>query len=483
MSSPFDNVRYQALLEGLEISVMKLSEVLFENDKFRIDPEFYGKEFNRIFNLLRHHRRFADLLKNGYRVIYEKTEVLPREVGVLENLPFFLQSTNIKTPFVRYNEMGCVSKADWARYPHGRIHPGEVLIEVKGLAEKVALVSGDVPQNTLVTGSCYKMTPKDKLDAPLLLAYLTSQYGQKLKNRLKSNLLVSFISKDDLFTLPVPNFGVAFKKELAVCVDQCFESDRNSEKIIRDAEQSLLSALGLDNWQPPEPLTYTCPIKDVEKAERFDALYFSPAKQHAVQVLRKGGAKLLSKCVDSIREMYTPSPNDTAHVRNFDLPCALQPVLDDEEPLTQASELGSQKKRMKNGDVVISRLRAYLKEIAVVRTSDTALAVGSSEFIVLRPKDGGLSPETLAVFLRLPPVQTYLSYCQDGCHHPRFAEEDLLTIPVPNCLYEVDAQIVNLCKQAFSSRQLAKVLLAKAQRAVEVAIEEGEAAGMALLNG
>ena len=69
----------------------------------------------------------------------------------------------------------------------GRVIPGEVLIEVKGLAEKVALVPQDIPLNTLVTGTCYKMRTHDPLDARLLIAFLVSRQGQALKNRLKSN--------------------------------------------------------------------------------------------------------------------------------------------------------------------------------------------------------------------------------------------------------------------------------------------------------
>ncbi|HPW76289.1 MAG TPA: hypothetical protein PLJ32_09965, partial [Kiritimatiellia bacterium] len=84
---------------------------------------------------------------------------------------------------------------------------------------------------------------------------------------------------------------------------------------------------------------------------------------------------------------------------------------------------------------------SYLKEIAVVRTGSAIPAVGSSEFVVLRPKAKILSPETLAVFLRLTPGQTILAYSQDGSNHPRFAEDVLLSIPVPNAVFDMDSKI------------------------------------------
>lgn len=72
-------------------------------------------------------------------------------------------------------------------------------------------------------------------------------------------------------------------------------------------------------------------------------------------------------------------------VRNYDVTDALVPLLDAEKEPSFAADIGSMKKVLKDGDVAISRLRAYLREVAVVRTGDDVPSVGSSEFIVLRP--------------------------------------------------------------------------------------------------
>src|SRR5207249_8870876 len=137
--------------------------------------------------------------------------------------------------------------------------------------------------------------------------------------------------------------------------------------------------------------------------------------------LRAMPGQPLSAHFQAIREMFDPTAAaPSEQVRNFDLTDALEPVLDDSrEPMT-AREVGSTKKRFTAGDVVISRLRAYLREIALVRTSPTVPAVGSSEFIVLRPRNAEqprLSRATLLVFLRSLPVQTILKWSQDGSHH------------------------------------------------------------------
>jgi type I restriction enzyme S subunit len=169
-------------------------------------------------------------------------------------------------------------------------------------------------------------------------------------------------------------------------------------------------------------------------------------------------------------------------VRNYDLTDALVPLLDAEKEPGYAGDIGSMKKVLKDGDVVISRLRAYLKEVAVVRTGDDILSIGSSEFIVLRPKDKAISPETLIVFLRSAPVQTILKWCQDGSQHPRFSESDLLSIAVPDAVAKVSEQITKIVKDGFTARHRARKLLEAAKRAVEIAIEIGEPAAISYLD-
>jgi len=131
---------------------------------------------------------------------------------------------------------------------------------------------------------------------------------------------------------------------------------------------------------------------------------------------------------------------------------------------------------------VISRLRSYLREIAVVRTEINATAMGSTEFIVLRPpKNAEITAETLWAFLRSDPVQTILRWCVDGSQHPRFSEDDLLNIPVPDAVIAAAPKIDDVFQVAIKTRQRAHQLLERAKRAVEIAIEDSEAAGLAYL--
>lgn len=99
-------------------------------------------------------------------------------------------------------------------------------------------------------------------------------------------------------------------------------------------------------------------------------------------------------------------------------------------------KIGSSKRRVQPGDVLVSRLRPYLRQVAYVDAGLFALrpegnqVVVSSEFFVLC--DTPHCPAAALVpFLLSPPVQEVLAAGQEGGHHPRFPRELLAGLPVP----------------------------------------------------
>lgn len=101
-----------------------------------------------------------------------------------------------------------------------------------------------------------------------------------------------------------------------------------------------------------------------------------------------------------------------------------------------ADGVNSAKKPVQPGDVIISRLRPYLRQVAFVdsalaREADSAEVIVSTEFYVLRPRKSGDSIAFLVPLLLSAPVQEVLAASQEGGHHPRFSKETLLSLSVP----------------------------------------------------
>jgi hypothetical protein len=125
--------------------------------------------------------------------------------------------------------------------------------------------------------------------------------------------------------------------------------------------------------------------------------------------------------------------------------------------ISRRDDIGSAKKLVKAGDVIISRLRSYLKQIAWIDSgiceAGITIAV-STEFYVLSPKE----PERKSIaflvpFLRSIEVQSILAASQEGGHHPRFHERVLIELNMPDALIE--------CRDSLSHEVESAVLMAR----------------------
>ena len=247
------------------------------------------------------------------------------------------------------------------------------------------------------------------------------------------------------------------------------------------AETTLLDALGQQHWQAPEALTYERPSREVFAAGRLNAEYFHPAKADAQARLRSVASKTIGDYFVPVRSLWSPEEDALGDwVRNYNLTDALSPFLDTDKPPVHRDQISSIKKEIQAGDLVVSRLRSYLKEIAIVRNSRKWPMVASTEYSVLRPVNQSAPPiEAILVYLRSVLPQTVFKWSQDGSNHPRFDQEELLALPVPQEIIDNAAFYVDCVQEMIRKRERATQLLEAAKRAVEIAIEDSEAAAIA----
>lgn len=472
MSRPFDEARYKGLLEGLEVVEIPFSVVMAGTATKRFDPEYFNRAALLAERRLRDAPRLGDLVNDGYRVVYETTEAIDREEGIKAGLPFFLQAADISTPFIDAESMICVQEKDWERYPKGRIQAGELLIEVKGRAEKIAIVPDDFPMKTLVTGTCFKLTTKDQDDRFLLASYLTCKYGQALKERLKTNLLVSYLAKDDLYSLPVPQVSNELRIEIKDVFQRCFAKNARSKQLQYEAEQTLLLAIGLQNWQPPQPLTYTRRASEAFTAGRLDADYFAPRVDGLLKMLGEEG--LTIGAVAPIRhERFSPGKEgefDYIEIGNMrtDGTVGAERLAQNEAPSRATSYVRA-------GDVITSSVRP-IRRLSAIITPEQDGFVCSSGFVVLQPRD--VPAEVLLTYLRLPPLCELMDLHTSASLYPAISETDLLALPFHPIAKDAASKIIKTVQSAHAARRQAHALLEAAKRAVEIAIEDSEAVAL-----
>jgi len=88
----------------------------------------------------------------------------------------------------------------------------------------------------------------------------------------------------------------------------------------------------------------------------------------------------------------------------------------------------------------------------------------------------------LLTYLRLPPVCALMDLHTSASLYPAISETDLLALPIPKIPAATQQAIEKSALTARQARQRATQLLDAAKRAVEIAIEDSEAAALAHLD-
>ena len=158
---------------------------------------------------------------------------------------------------------------------------------------------------------------------------------------------------------------------------------------------------------------------------------------------------------------------DTSDAREGIIMAQKQPVL--------RSEIGSTKKLVPPRSVIISRLRPYLRQVAFVDEGIDGLAnaVGlacSTEFYILSARDER-SLAFLVPLLLSEQVQQVLAASQEGGHHPRFGQETLLGLPVPQAILDRRDDICAEVERAIACFRESRSILARLVSGVQDNIE------------
>ena len=156
----------------------------------------------------------------------------------------------------------------------------------------------------------------------------------------------------------------------------------------------------------------------------LSAEHYHPDKLHWLKIFRASNGKAVGEVARNSRNLTKQSATLSPTLPVFDLGAGSRHVLQRGDAIQE--ERVSTKKIVEAGDILVSRLRSYLRQVAIVPVNIPKANV-SSEFIVLRPINR-VAIAFLLPFILSKQVQTILAWSQDGNEHPRFHEKLLLEL-------------------------------------------------------
>ena len=474
MSRPFDEARYRALLEGLEVTELRLSVVRADNDKLRIDSGYFAKP------MLEAERRIR-----AYSGGFDELGVLfDRFVkGIFDiNAESYADSG---IPFLRIlNLRGCViDDGNLALIPED-IHQAEKKTELR--KRDIVLSKTAYPAASLVTFERCN-TSQDTIATTLstygrsmyfpeaIVVYLNSSFGERLLWRQFQGNVQLHLSLDDGRKVPVPRMGKALQEKLTQLFEKANATRQRAIVDVDRSEQTLFRAIGLENWQPPEPLTYTRSSRDAFAAGRLDAEYFSPRVTELLSRLNKDGLTI-GDVAPARHKRFMAS-----RAGNFDY-IEISGVRQDGTAVSETVPHTEAPSRatwfVKAGDVITSTVRPIRRLSALIAPEQNGF-ICSSGFVVLQPKT--IPAEVLLTYLRLPLFCELMDLHTSASLYPAISEQDLLNLPIPRIEQDAQQAIVSAVQSAQASRRRAAELLDTAKRAVEIAIESDEATALEFL--
>lgn len=466
------------MLEGLEISEITFSKAKEDNPNFRVDSEYFRKYYLDFFKSMSNLSPLGSFVLEGYRVIYENTDVLSSDVGRKSNFPIFIQATDLDTPFIKTDNLYYVHECDWVRYPKGRVNVGELLIEVKGKVEKVSIVPENFPKKALVTGSLYKMSVNNKINKYYLLAYLICKYGVSFKERYKTNLLISFVSKDDLYRIPVPIFSLSFQREVERIFSDLFQLKQDSQQVYAQAENILLKNLDMADFIPSsEPVNIKSFKESFGTSGRLDAEYYQ-SKYDTLEITlsKKNKIAYLGDLLSINQRGKQPDyANIGLPVVNSKHVRASGVVFDN----NRLAAFDDKTLLIQYGDVLINGTGVGTIGRAVVYLQENK-AIPDNHVTILRTNK--INPLYLSVYLNSVAGQMQVDkYFKGSSGQIELYPSDIANFLIPLASEQKQQKIADLVQQSFALKAQSEHLLDVAKRAVEIAIEQDEDAALAYI--
>lgn len=394
-----------------------------------------------------------------------------------EGIPF-LRGTNFAGDFVSFADVLKITPEAHNLLHKSEVSPGTVLLSMSGSVGSVAVAmdSWQYPINS--NQDIAKITPKS-VDPFYLATFLASSFGQTQVNRLPVGSVQQHVFLWMIERIQVPRFSSSLEGRIASLAKTAYETNEAMGSFFLQAENTLLAALGLAQWTPYEPLSYSAPSSDVFAAGRWDAQHFRPIFAEVEQHLTATGhAVELGKILNiNSRGRQPIYADDGLPVINSKHVRINKVLLGQDNRL--AVEAGSPVV-IEQGDVLVNgtgvgtigRTAAYLHAQRVLPDNHVT---------VLRTTS--VDPIYLSVFLNSRLGQLQIErHIKGSSGQIELYPNDIAKITFWNAPDQVQSEVRDAVVSAFNEERRAQGFLRAAKRAVEIAIEDSELAALTYLN-
>ncbi|HUX48635.1 MAG TPA: hypothetical protein VMV76_05670 [Dehalococcoidia bacterium] len=445
----------------------------------RIDGEYYQPKYLMLGELYKRGkwlpiRKYLDLCEYGI-------SIKMNEHGDGQKI---FRMDNLKNGFVLDSEMK-YAPIDDVTFQKFKLQRNDILFNRVNSEEFVGRTGiFKLEGNYVFASYLVRLRANSAMSPDTINLFLNSKYGVLSIKRLSRRAVnQANVNAQELQSILMPRFSSAFQGTLTRFSERSWGLYAEADELYTQAEQLLLSELGLQDWRPSNTLAYVKSYNQASRARRIDAEHFQPKYEELrthICNYPHGYLKITDTATNS-DETIEPRTHSEQEFNYIELANVNQGIgMVESANKTKGKDMPSRARMfLRTGDVIASTVEGSLDKVALV-SEEYHGAIGSTGFFVLRPRT---VPSGYFLALTKSIVVREQMRCESsGTILAAVPAKSLRNIIIPNIPLDMRDMISQMVQQSHRARREAKVILEKAKHAVEIAVEEGEAKATDFMN-
>ena len=465
------NQELQNKYPHLEVSVLKYSDAMKDNDSKRIDSEFFKKEYLDIEN---------KIARKGFILFDEIIDFITDGkhggVNFTESGVIFLKNANLKENLIDISDNCYISEEESNETKRAEVQPNDILLSTIGTVGLCAVVPKNFPRAT-INQNLVRIKLKEGNNPEFISIFLNSCFGRNQIIKMASGNVYFMINYPNLKKIKIPIFPLEFQQQIEEMVRESHECLEQSKGLYREAEVLLYRELGLDPENPlasiePHSGSLNISVRPLSQSlnatGRLDSEYYQQKYDEIEKVIKnyRGGYVKIGDCFNQNKTTgnFILSKYNYIEIGDINIGTATA-----DYHLIPTDELPANAKIfLCNGDLLVSKVRPNRGAVAIVNIDESNF-IASGAFTVLQEKNE-IKKEVLMILLRKPLYKEWLLKFNVGTSYPVIKDEDILNLIIPKIAQQRQTQIAEKIKQSFTLRKQANELLQQAKSKVETAI-------------
>lgn len=477
------------MLEGLEVSEVSKKVINEDNEEFRLDADYYKKEYINLYNLIDDGEHLANIASMSD--LSSNASFATVSGIVHDNNPKvipFIRSGNVGNTFINLNGLEYISKE-----AHEQLNKSITKLYDVMMARKGKIGGASIIMESEVNFNCnenvIKLTLNDKksINPFYFTVFFNSKFGIKQVERLSTGNVQPWVPISQLRKLYFKNASIPIQNSIEKVILNSYDYLSNSQYLYTEAENILLQELGLNNWQPTIKNNNTKTLREsFLSSGRIDAEYYQPKYDEIEGFLSKFDRISITDLVDSPivsgstptageSEYYTDAKDGIPFIRAVDIVNS-QVSLENVNYIKAEVHNGFLKRtQLKKNDVLVSIAgtvgRSGIYEYEKEANINQACAI-------LRFSENKLNHLYLVTLLNSSVGKLIIEKEARQGLQTNLNLQELGKIKIPVIDDKIQKTIADKIQQSFALQSKSQQLLEAAKKAVEMAIEQNEEMAM-----